>query len=125
MCNHGLVNLLHLLFVAPLLLYIGLQGDKCPKMCFNLLVLLGLTVFAYHAYRYLLAPDSNDTNNNNVHNDVSSIKTEAGENINVEMEVIDVESAPVNKVNSPAMFEPAFESNPSNDSMNDVEGFTW
>lgn len=134
MCKHGLVNLLHLLFVAPLLLYIGLQGNKCPKLCFNLLVLLGLTVFAYHAYRYLMTPvnnndnnnDNNNNNNNNVHNDISSVEAEVGEKINVEMEVIDVESVDsTNKVNSPAMFEPAFESNLSNDSMDGIEGFTW
>ena len=33
------VNLTHMLFVAPLLLFVGIKGEKTPKWVFKLLIL--------------------------------------------------------------------------------------
>lgn len=136
MCQNKLTNLLHLLLVAPLLIYVGLQGSKCHKMCFKLLLLLGLVVFAYHGYRYLMASvdhgyspmvseEANEQANEHANEQANEqVNEQANEQVNVEMEVIDVESDPKGN-SSPNMFEPAFDSNNSNDSMDAVEGFTW
>jgi len=50
--NSQLVNALHVLFVGPLLIYIGLLGDKCPKPLFYFIGILGLFVSVYHLYLY-------------------------------------------------------------------------
>ena len=44
-------NLFHVLFAAPLLIYVGLVRDKVPDAVFNLVGLLGLAVLGYHSYR--------------------------------------------------------------------------
>ena len=47
------IYLFHVLFVAPLLIYIGLMGpkDKIPVYVFRALVVLGAVVLSYHGYR--------------------------------------------------------------------------
>ena len=47
------VNLTHMLFVAPLLLFIGLKGAKTPTWVFKLLILLALVVGGYHTYLFI------------------------------------------------------------------------
>jgi len=52
-CKEGksyLINLFHMGVVAPLLLYIGLNGDKTKRFYFELLLMLGFTVIGYHGY---------------------------------------------------------------------------
>ena len=44
------VNLLHILLVAPLLLYIGSKGYDTPRWAFELLAMLGFASLGYHIY---------------------------------------------------------------------------
>lgn len=57
MYNLPIINLFHILFVAPLLFYIGYQnnyGHKKPaKDLYNLLIILAILVFLYHGYRII------------------------------------------------------------------------
>lgn len=48
--THQMVYLLHVVFVGPLLVYVGLCGAKCNTSVFTLLLALGLGVMMYHAY---------------------------------------------------------------------------
>ena len=47
------VNLIHILLVGPLLLYIGYNGEKTPRLYFELLLMLGFAAIGYHGY-YML-----------------------------------------------------------------------
>jgi hypothetical protein len=47
------VNLIHILIVGPLLVYIGYNVDKTPRLYFELLMMLGFASIGYHTY-YLL-----------------------------------------------------------------------
>ena len=44
------VNLIHILFVAPLLLFIGSKGYDTPRWAFELLAMLGFASLGYHIY---------------------------------------------------------------------------
>ncbi len=46
------IYLLHILFVGPLLIAIGLYHDspKFPKVIWQLMVILGLGIILYHGY---------------------------------------------------------------------------
>ena len=44
------VNLIHILLVGPLLLYIGYNGEKTPRLYFELLLMLGFAAIGYHGY---------------------------------------------------------------------------
>ena len=52
---HQLVYLLHAVAVGPLLIYVGMCGNKCPKAVFLLLVALGLGVMVYHTYNFIMS----------------------------------------------------------------------
>lgn len=47
------VNLIHILIVGPLLVYIGYNADKTPRLYFELLIMLGFAAIGYHGY-YML-----------------------------------------------------------------------
>ncbi len=47
------VNLLHLLFVGPLLIYIGLMETQTPRAAYELLAISGFGAGGYHIY-YLI-----------------------------------------------------------------------
>ncbi len=59
MLKHLFVYLLHLLFVAPLLIYAGYIGrdlsdkasDENSKMVFSFLIAVGVTVGLYHGFK--------------------------------------------------------------------------
>lgn len=51
--DHSLIYLVHILFVGPLLAYIGYRGVKTDQIIFNLLFALGIGVSLYHAYMYV------------------------------------------------------------------------
>ena len=51
MDKHTIIHIFHILFVGPLLIYIGLHGDRTNKTLLHLLKYLGLLVIMYHAYR--------------------------------------------------------------------------
>ena len=48
------VNLLHILLVAPLLLYIGSNGYDTPRWAFELLAMLGFSALGYHIYSIVI-----------------------------------------------------------------------
>jgi hypothetical protein len=48
------VNLIHILVVAPLLLFIGWNRETTPRYAYELLLLLGFASFGYHGYYILV-----------------------------------------------------------------------
>jgi Na+-transporting methylmalonyl-CoA/oxaloacetate decarboxylase beta subunit len=44
------VNLIHILLVGPLLVYIGYNGVKTPRLYFELLLMFGFAAIGYHGY---------------------------------------------------------------------------
>lgn len=44
------VNLIHILLVAPLLIYIGYNGTKTARLYYELLLMLGFAAIGYHGY---------------------------------------------------------------------------
>ena len=48
---HQIVYLIHIFFVAPLFIYVGLKKDKVDKRLFEFLVVLGVVVLLHHGYR--------------------------------------------------------------------------
>lgn len=44
------INLLHILIVAPLLIYIGFYKGNVPRMVFEVLLMLGFASLGYHLY---------------------------------------------------------------------------
>lgn len=51
--HHAMINWIHILFVAPLLFYVG-YAKSVQSGVFNFLVFLSLVVFVYHGYRALM-----------------------------------------------------------------------
>lgn len=47
------VNVIHILFVGPLLMYIGFQKETTSRLYYELLLMLGFASIGYHGY-YLL-----------------------------------------------------------------------
>ena len=47
------VNLLHLLFVGPLLTYIGLMETQTPRAAYELLAIAGFGAGGYHLYNII------------------------------------------------------------------------
>ena len=48
------VNILHIVAVAPLLLYIGSMGYDTPRWAFEILAMLGFSALGYHIYSMIL-----------------------------------------------------------------------
>jgi hypothetical protein len=48
------VNLLHVLLVAPLMIYIGYYGKKTPRPAYELLAMAGFAALGYHMYSILM-----------------------------------------------------------------------
>jgi hypothetical protein len=44
------VNLIHIFFVGPLLMYIGYYGEKTPRLYFEILLMFGFASMGYHSY---------------------------------------------------------------------------
>lgn len=42
------INIIHILFVAPLLIYIGVNRRETPRPAYEMLVLLGFASLGYH-----------------------------------------------------------------------------
>lgn len=47
------VNIIHIFFIAPVLIYIGLKKEKTQRQYFEILMLLGFASIGYHGY-YML-----------------------------------------------------------------------
>jgi hypothetical protein len=43
------VNLIHILFVAPVLVYIGYNRNETPRYIYEILLMLGFATIGYHA----------------------------------------------------------------------------
>ena len=55
--SHGLtvwVNILHVLAVAPILLYIGCMGYDTPRWAFEVLAMFGFAAAGYHLYNLVM-----------------------------------------------------------------------
>lgn len=52
--KHTWVNWMHILVVAPLLIWVGLKGKHLPQGVFSVLLVLGLVVLGYHLYRLIM-----------------------------------------------------------------------
>jgi len=48
------VNLIHMILVAPLLLWIGYNGKKTERPAYEMLLLLGFSALGYHLYTMVL-----------------------------------------------------------------------
>jgi hypothetical protein len=48
--SYAWVNAIHVLFVAPLLIYIGNNKKNTPRGAYEMLVLMGFAVLGYHLY---------------------------------------------------------------------------
>lgn len=48
------VNFIHILLVAPLLIYIGYFNTTTPRFCYELLLMLGFAAIGYHGYYILV-----------------------------------------------------------------------
>jgi len=48
------VNLIHVILVAPVLVYIGAKGYDTPRWAYELLAMLGFGAFGYHLYSIVL-----------------------------------------------------------------------
>jgi len=44
------INYIHIFLVGPLLIYIGLNREKTPRLYFELLLMLGFASLGYHFY---------------------------------------------------------------------------
>jgi len=49
------VNLIHMLFIGPLLVYIGYSQDTTPRSAYELLALAGFGALGYHIYHLILS----------------------------------------------------------------------
>jgi len=49
------VNIIHVFFVAPLLIYIGKNAYDTPRWAFELLAMLSFSALGYHVYQFVLA----------------------------------------------------------------------
>jgi len=45
------INLFHVLFVGPLLAYVGYNRTATPEIIFSLLLVLGIVVISYHGHK--------------------------------------------------------------------------
>ena len=49
------VNLIHMLYVAPLLIYIGYYEKDTPRYAYELLALVGFAALGYHTYQLVVS----------------------------------------------------------------------
>jgi hypothetical protein len=49
------VNLIHMLFVAPLLVYIGYKEKDTPRYAYELLALIAFSALGYHTYHLIVS----------------------------------------------------------------------
>ena len=48
--GYAWVNLIHMLFVAPLLLYIGYHKKETPRSAYEITMMLGFAALGYHLF---------------------------------------------------------------------------
>jgi len=47
------VNYIHILFIAPLLIYIGYNKEQTPIWAFEISLMLAFAAFGYHSYYFI------------------------------------------------------------------------
>ena len=52
------INLLHVFYVAPLLIYIGYTGKNTPRPAYELMAMVGFAALGYHLYNLILSINS-------------------------------------------------------------------
>lgn len=52
------INLVHVFYVAPLLIYIGYLGKNTPRPAYELLAMVGFAALGYHLYNLILSINS-------------------------------------------------------------------
>lgn len=62
--NRSIINLIHLLFVAPMLIYLGIMKEKTNVMVFNFVLIVGIIVLLYHGYLIINTNLKNKFQNN-------------------------------------------------------------
>jgi hypothetical protein len=48
------VNLIHILYIAPLMIYIGYKKTETPRSAYEILALVGFAALGYHVYHLIL-----------------------------------------------------------------------
>ena len=54
MDQHFVLSIVHLLFVVPLFLVVGIMRASTPQWLFNAILLIGIVVLIYHAFRLVV-----------------------------------------------------------------------
>ena len=54
MDSHLIINLLHILLIAPFLIWVGISRNTLPNPWFIVVLVLGIIVTVYHAYKALI-----------------------------------------------------------------------
>lgn len=49
------INLLHVFYVAPLLIYVGYYGKNTPRPAYELMAMVGFAALGYHLYNLILS----------------------------------------------------------------------
>ena len=53
MSDYSYVYWLHIFFAGPLFIYVGYTKAEVPDVVFNFLIVLGVIVVLYHAYKLI------------------------------------------------------------------------
>lgn len=48
------INIIHVIAVAPMLIYIGSQGYDTPRWAYEILLMLGFSALGYHIYSIIM-----------------------------------------------------------------------
>ena len=48
---HEYIYLIHIVFVAPLLIYVGYMKNKANKISLDVMLIIGIVVFFYHLHK--------------------------------------------------------------------------
>lgn len=52
--QHFVLALVHLLFVVPLFLFIGVMRSSTPEWLYTAILLMGVVIFVYHGFRLIV-----------------------------------------------------------------------
>lgn len=48
---HQYIYLIHVVFVAPMLIYVGYMKNKAHNLSLDVMLIIGVVVFLYHLYK--------------------------------------------------------------------------
>lgn len=61
--TYAWVNLIHVIIVAPLLLFIGFKGRESPRYAYELLLMVGFAALGYHLYSLVVSMQIHNNQN--------------------------------------------------------------